>query len=36
MGCPHPLESSGREAPISGEEMNLLEFGVENVGYLVI
>lgn len=36
VGCPHPLESSGREAPISGEEMNLLEFGVENVGYLVI
>lgn len=35
VGCPHPQESRGRDAPFSGEEMKLLEFSVENVGHLV-
>lgn len=34
VGCPHPQESRGGDAPFSGE-MKLLEFSVENVGHLV-
>lgn len=35
LGCPHPIENSGKEAQTNEEKIRFLEFSIANMGHLV-